>query len=143
VLIRKHTRKIRAWLARRPDQKTARYTCDGLLRRRNGLKLGLIVVEIQSQEVGLYTDLQSSQEDLGRHPLEKKPTKMAFIISKNEKNGGETITYPAMITRLALKLSKMIRFDTLVWCGDEAWIENEGQIYSLRRTKQGKLLWTK
>jgi hypothetical protein len=92
VLIRKHTRKIRAWLARRPDQKTARYTCDGLLRRRNGLKLGLIVVEIQSQEVGLYTDLQSSQEDLGRHPLEKKPTKMAFIISKNEKNGGETIT---------------------------------------------------
>ncbi|MEQ1902922.1 MAG: hemin uptake protein HemP [Pirellulaceae bacterium] len=42
-----------------------------------------------------------------------------------------------------LNLPKIISFNSLVRCGDEVWIENEGQIYRLRRTKQGKLILTK
>lgn len=40
-------------------------------------------------------------------------------------------------------LPKIIKFDSLARCGDEIWIENNGQIYRLRRTKQGKLILTK
>jgi len=40
-------------------------------------------------------------------------------------------------------LPKMIRFEHLSRCGDEVWIENMGQIYRLRRTRQGKLILTK
>jgi hemin uptake protein HemP len=43
----------------------------------------------------------------------------------------------------ASALPKIISFDTLARCGDEIWIENNGQIYRLRRTKQGKLILTK
>ena len=38
---------------------------------------------------------------------------------------------------------KIISFDSLSRCGDEIWIENGGQIYRLRRTRQGKLILTK
>ena len=38
---------------------------------------------------------------------------------------------------------KIISFETLARCGEEIWIENEGQIYRLRRTRQGKLILTK
>jgi hemin uptake protein HemP len=41
------------------------------------------------------------------------------------------------------QLPKIISFDTLARCGDEIWIENNNQIYRLRRTKQGKLILTK
>jgi hemin uptake protein HemP len=40
-------------------------------------------------------------------------------------------------------LPKIIRFDALARCGEEIWIENEGQIYRLRKTRQGKLILTK
>jgi hemin uptake protein HemP len=40
-------------------------------------------------------------------------------------------------------LPKIIHFDALARCGDEIWIENEGQIYRLRKTRQGKLILTK
>ena len=40
-------------------------------------------------------------------------------------------------------LPKVISFDSLTRCGDEIWIENAGQIYRLRRTRQGKLILTK
>ncbi|MEM7783977.1 MAG: hemin uptake protein HemP [Planctomycetota bacterium] len=40
-------------------------------------------------------------------------------------------------------LPKIINFETLAKCGEEIWIENNGQIYRLRRTKQGKLILTK
>ena len=43
----------------------------------------------------------------------------------------------------ASKLPKIIGFDTLARCGEEVWIENNGQIYRLRRTRQGKLILTK
>jgi len=38
---------------------------------------------------------------------------------------------------------KIIKFDSLARCGEEIWIENNGQIYRLRRTRQGKLILTK
>ena len=38
---------------------------------------------------------------------------------------------------------KIVSFETLARCGDEVWIENNGQIYRLRRTRQGKLILTK
>jgi hemin uptake protein HemP len=40
-------------------------------------------------------------------------------------------------------MPKIIRFESLARCGDEIWIENEGQIYRLRKTRQGKLILTK
>ena len=43
----------------------------------------------------------------------------------------------------ASKLPKIISFESLARCGDEIWIENAGQIYRLRRTRQGKLILTK
>lgn len=40
-------------------------------------------------------------------------------------------------------LPKIVSFESLSRCGDEIWIENQGQIYRLRRTRQGKLILTK
>lgn len=44
---------------------------------------------------------------------------------------------------LSGKLPKVIPFSSLAACGDEIWIENNGQLYRLRRTSQGKLILTK
>ncbi|MEM7452800.1 MAG: hemin uptake protein HemP [Planctomycetota bacterium] len=41
------------------------------------------------------------------------------------------------------QMPKIISFESLARCGDEIWIENNGQIYRLRRTRQGKLILTK
>ncbi len=38
---------------------------------------------------------------------------------------------------------KIVQFDDLTDRDEEIWIENNGQIYRLRRTKQGKLILTK
>jgi hemin uptake protein HemP len=38
---------------------------------------------------------------------------------------------------------KIVRFTDLSRCGDEIWIELDGQIYRLRKTRQGKLILTK
>ena len=40
-------------------------------------------------------------------------------------------------------LPKIVRFADLARCGDELWIEHEGQLYRLRQTRQGKLILTK
>lgn len=40
-------------------------------------------------------------------------------------------------------LPKIIPFQSLARCGEEIWIENGGQVYRLRRTRQGKLILTK
>ena len=41
------------------------------------------------------------------------------------------------------RLPKILKFEALARCGQEVWIENSGQIYRLRKTKQGKLILTK
>ena len=38
---------------------------------------------------------------------------------------------------------KLVRFEDLARCGDEIWIEHNGQLYRLRQTRQGKLILTK
>ncbi|TWT74739.1 hemin uptake protein HemP [Allorhodopirellula solitaria] len=38
---------------------------------------------------------------------------------------------------------KVVRFESLARCGEEIWIENDGQLYRLRKTRQGKLILTK
>jgi len=43
----------------------------------------------------------------------------------------------------SMALGKVVRFRDICRCGDEVWIENEGQLYRLRRTRQGKLILTK
>lgn len=40
-------------------------------------------------------------------------------------------------------LPKIVRFKDLARCGDEVWIEHDGQLYRLRRTRLGKLILTK
>ena len=52
----------------------------------------------------------------------------------------ETPGAPALPTT---KLPKIVPFRDLCRGGDEGGIENDGQIYRLRRTKQGKLILTK
>ncbi len=47
------------------------------------------------------------------------------------------------VNPLAPQLPKIIKFESLARCGDEIWIESEGQIYRLRKTRQGKLILTK
>ncbi len=55
-------------------------------------------------------------------------------------SGSPTLT---STSPLAGAMPKIVRFDSLARCGDEIWIENDGQIYRLRRTRQGKLILTK
>ena len=43
----------------------------------------------------------------------------------------------------AAGLPKIIPFSSLARCGDEVWIETGGQVYRLRKTRQGKLILTK
>lgn len=41
------------------------------------------------------------------------------------------------------ELPKIIPFSTLARCGNEVWIETEGKVYRLRKTRHGKLILTK
>jgi hemin uptake protein HemP len=40
-------------------------------------------------------------------------------------------------------LPKIIKFEDLARCGEEIWIEHQGNLYRLRRTRQDKLILTK
>lgn len=53
------------------------------------------------------------------------------------------VVEPAGESASLRNIPKIIRFESLARCGDEIWIENEGQIYRLRKTRQGKLILTK
>lgn len=66
-------------------------------------------------------------------------------MADNGQSKDEIVVKKAIGDRTAAELSlpKIISFNSLVRCGDEIWIENEGQVYRLRRTKQGKLVLTK
>ncbi len=46
-------------------------------------------------------------------------------------------------SELKPELPKIISFTSLARCGDEVWIETGGQVYRLRKTRQGKLILTK
>lgn len=56
----------------------------------------------------------------------------------------ETAAVDSAVAKGSLaNIPKIVRFESLARCGDEIWIENEGQIYRLRKTRQGKLILTK
>ena len=50
---------------------------------------------------------------------------------------------PAELGATEAQLPKIVSFRSLCRCGNEVWIENEGSLYRLRRTRQGKLILTK
>ena len=85
---------------------------------------------------------------LGRFPnLPSRLMNHARLLAKMDEQEptGEKMPAPAveLVPADAAKLPKIIRFDELARCGDEIWIENDGQLYRLRKTKQGKLILTK
>lgn len=70
--------------------------------------------------------------------------KPASFDENRQKNESDDANTPHEIpSKLAESLPKIISFDSIARCGDEIWIENSGQIYRLRKTKQGKLILTK
>jgi len=50
---------------------------------------------------------------------------------------------PQETAHAPLELPKIVHFDDFTRCGDEVWIECGGQLYRLRKTRQGKLILTK
>jgi hemin uptake protein HemP len=67
------------------------------------------------------------------------PKNVPVANEKGSDGVGERVDNAGALSRLP----KIIAFRELCRCGDEVWIENEGQLYRLRRTKQGKLILTK
>ena len=55
----------------------------------------------------------------------------------------DTINGDLLAKELKRRNLKIVKFREICCCGDEIWIENEGEIYRLRRTRQGKLILTK
>lgn len=55
----------------------------------------------------------------------------------------EPATSWSSLEPIQAKLPKIIAFEELARCGEEVWIENKGDLYRLRRTRQGKLILTK
>ncbi len=64
-------------------------------------------------------------------------------MSTEEKNDSNQQANASDLRAEPLSVPKIITFDSLARCGDEVWIENLGQLYRLRRTRQGKLILTK
>lgn len=62
---------------------------------------------------------------------------------ERQKEGHKQISEAESGSGAARILPKIIPFRDLCRCGDEVWIEHQGQLYRLRCTKQGKLLLTK
>ena len=75
-----------------------------------------------------------------------QPNSTVLVMTIDEQNGDKPMNDKKESGNYhlsELNLPKIIHFNSLVRCGDEVWIENDGQIYRLRRTKQGKLILTK
>jgi hemin uptake protein HemP len=81
----------------------------------------------------------------GRNPGKFRPTRSArrspvpqrMVTPSPTPNDSDDASSPSM------PMPKVIRFEELARCGEEIWIELEGKIYRLRRTRQGKLILTK
>lgn len=71
------------------------------------------------------------------------PTQDLPDLPPSEPLAAKSVVIPASDAGSIQGLPKLIRFESLARCGDEIWIENEGQVYRLRKTRQGKLILTK
>ena len=76
-----------------------------------------------------HTESQETQPRVGSDPLMDDSNEQVFVEQD--------------VKASAHDFPKIISFEKLSRCGDEIWIENEGQIYRLRKTRQGKLILTK
>jgi hemin uptake protein HemP len=63
--------------------------------------------------------------------------------SPNEGNPELAASQEILQAELLRKNLKIVRFRDLCRCGEEIWIENDGEVYRLRKTRQGKLILTK
>ena len=82
------------------------------------------------------------EKTAGQAAQELAPELPKNVPAANEK-GSDGVGERADNAGALSRLPKIIAFRELCRCGDEVWIENEGQLYRLRRTKQGKLILTK
>jgi hemin uptake protein HemP len=64
-------------------------------------------------------------------------------MNSTEKNHAKNNAEPDRPESADSVLPKVVKFNDLARCGEEIWIENEGKLYRLRRTRQGKLILTK
>jgi hemin uptake protein HemP len=97
--------------------------------------------------VGLLTRMPAEKDSLyfcfppsvsNRIPVNNPPANDSAPDQPGENAVPQSPTVPSMAA-----LPKIVKFEALARCGDEIWIENEGQIYRLRKTRQGKLILTK
>ena len=84
-------------------------------------------------------------DDEQTHPDEGAKKMISSEIHENdEATSGEVFAPEVSLTGDgAVRGPKIIPFRNLCRCGDEIWIENDGVIYRLRRTRLGKLILTK
>ena len=109
----------------------------GLLRRRKKRTVVSRVMLIWNQTADNLDRVQftiSPNEGLMSNDPQDEPQKESF---NPEELAGQSID------DIANRMPKIIPFDQLARCGEEIWIECSGQIYRLRRTRQGKLILTK
>jgi len=66
-----------------------------------------------------------------------------MVLPNSDREAADQSPSRKLPTEGVVKFPKLVAFGDLCRCGDEVWIENEGQIYRLRRTKLGKLILTK
>lgn len=112
--------------------------------RKNGID-----IENQSQQdlrLGAFSVTIEHEAD----PQVKRTFYFSFVIasakasmSTEEKNNSDQQASASDLRGEPFSVPKIITFDSLARCGDEVWIENSGQLYRLRRTRQGKLILTK
>lgn len=79
------------------------------------------------------------RQALGLHSDRAEPMNHDPELPPNAPSPGD----PAGLPAAGPKLPKIVRFADLAVCGDELWIENNGELYRLRRTRLGKLILTK
>lgn len=71
------------------------------------------------------------------------PDRSAAVAALNCDAGKDESTSSAPIQWQQHFGGKIIRFEDLAKCGDEVWIEHDGQLYRLQKTRRGKLLLSK
>ena len=123
-----------------------------LLRRRGCISMQLILnlnSSIALNRACVNNVIAFSQAELRkfRFAMNKRPFSKSFppmAVPNSIEQPVEIVGNLASETTAATpKFPKIIPFSELCRCGEEVWIENEGQVYRLRRTRQGKLILTK
>lgn len=86
--------------------------------------------------------LVNEQDPITRQTIVADKESLAEGVTANSAQA-ESLSANHATEALTHKGTKIVSFRSLCRCGDEVWIENDGTIYRLRRTKLGKLILTK